>query len=411
MSKHIRAAGMLALLALPVGLSTLAFSRSRPRRSRPWTGPFTPAEYQAFLKVVALYFGVRKIPISVHEGELTIEAADGPRRELLGELAELCHRHDRRQWPDLVGRHFSRDEGAGQGPALFEELVEGYFRKLGLEAQVDEVVVLVRDAAGRVERYDVAPLRARCERVPEADWPELVEHAFASMRRAREAQEEAEGRGFSEARELLGVMLVSEEDLPPERRAYTIWRQDLPGLLSLVVWRLRDRSEPVVLSQVERWGVPAGQVMAAARANLRRLRPPVERITLVQGVEALRLLGEGDFVASQALLVGEEPGWSGRYGALVALPRRGALVVCPLGRLPGGAVAAAGAVMSLILRIHEMGAAGPAPLVPNLYWYHERRFSNLPYTLEEKDGRPHIDFQPPAPFAAALGALRDGGAA
>ncbi len=407
MSKRVGA--LAALLVSAVCLSTSALWRRRPPAPKAWTGPFTPAEYQAFLKVIALYFGVRRVPISVKEGELTIEGADGPHRELLGELAELCHRHDRSQWPDLVARHFAAEPAPGEGRAAFAAVVQAYFRQHGLEATVEDEAVVARDALGRVERYEVAALRARCDRVPEADWPELVAHAFTSMRRAREAAE-AQGEGFAEARELLAVMLVGEGEWTAQRRVAAICSEELPGLTSLVVWRLPGRAEPLTREQAERWGVPPGEVMAAARANLRRLRPPAEQVTLVEGVEALRLQGEGDFVASQALLLAEEPAWCGAYGALVALPRRGALIICPLGPMARGAVTAAGAVMSLIVRIQQMAAAGPAPLVPNLYWYHEGRFTGLPYTLQREGGRPRIDFQPPQAFAAALVALRGGDA-
>ncbi len=407
MSKRVGA--FAALLVSAACLSTSALWRRRPPAPKPWTGPFTPAEYQAFLKVIALYFGVRKVPISVKGGELTIEGPDGPRRELLGELAELCHRHDRSQWPDLVARHFAAGPAPGEGRAAFAAVVQTYFRRHGLEATVDDEAVVTRDAMGRVERYEVAALRARCDRVPEADWPELVEHAFTSMRRTREATE-AQDQGFAEARELLAVLLVGEGEWAAQRRVAAIASEELPGLTALVVWRLPDRTEPLTREQAERWGVPPAEVMAAARANLRRLRPAAEQVTLVEGVQALRLQGEGDFVASQALLLAEEPGWCGACGALVALPRRGVLLVCPLGPTARGPVTAAGAVMSLILRIQQMAAAGPAPLLPNLYWYHEGRFTGLPYTVQMEGGRPRIDFQPPQPFVAALMALRGGGA-
>lgn len=411
MSKRMTAAA--ALLAAPavVALSFSALWRRRPAAASEWTGPFTGAEYRAFVKVIALYFGVRKIPIVVNGGELTIEGPEGPRRELLGELAERCHRHDRSQWPDLVGEHFAAVADAAETSTAFTAAVEKYFQERGLEAKVKDEAVVVRDGAGEMTRYEVVGLRARCARVPDSDWPELIERAFDNTLRSPQGLEGVEGRSYAESRKLLAVMLLGEEELSAEEWAASVYGENLPGLRSLVVWRMPEDTSPLTREQLERWGKPAEEVLAAARANLQRLKPEAERVKLVRGMEALCLQGYDEFVASQALRMAEEPEWSGPYGALVALPRRGALFVCPLHATPGGAVAVAGAVVSLIVRCDSMRPEGPAPLKPRLYWYHEGRFTRLPYTLETKHGKPVVGFRPPRKFAAALVALREASAA
>lgn len=469
MSRRIRAASAV-LLALPaaVALSFGAFWRRKPRESDGgWTGPFSLLELREFLQVIGTYFALRDIPAWFGEGEIVVEYPERRVRYPLQALADDCYGHDREEWPALVAAYFSSDDAssgpgwpdvhsgsppprapqaapsqppprpaappepacpatrppqpprpaarpplAGAPPAdnweSFSAMLQEWFRGQGYTATVERDQVLARGADGRERRFQAPGLARAAERVPRAQWARLIDGCFGHLLQRPATSEGLAGHSFDELCGLLAIQLYDEGDLSAVEREATIYSQDLPGLLSAVVCRLPEGSPRVPPDLVSEWGVAAEDVFVTALGNLRGLRPPTRRVELAPGVEGIQFGPEGDFAAAQALLLGDDPEYELPYGALIALPRRGLLLVYPLRPMANATTACMSAVTGLVESILQCEREGQTPLSRSLYWYRDGTFVDLPYTLEVKDGTPGLAFYPPDEFVLALDDLEEG---
>lgn len=433
-----------ALLALPTAaLSLSSFLRRGGEEEVGWTGPFTPADYRAFANVIRLYFGVRELPIAIKDGELTVNGPRGRDSEHLGPLAELCHRHAHERWPELIAEHFQARFG-GQPPAppaarpparlappvrqaprrplpraapppprdgdwaAFRGMVEECFRRYGFSATVDANGVVARDGDGQERRYEARGLDQGPRELPRGEWARFVDGAFGEPLRALRGREALAGRGFDEVRELLAVQLFEEMWLSVATCRDTVFTRELPGLLSALVCRLPQATFRVSAETVEEWGLGSEEVMAAALANLRQLRPRMERFAVAPGVEGMRFETRGPFAAAQALTLADYPECGGAGGAFVGVPRRQLLLVCPLRPMATAPRAYVAAAKGLIGRIRQSEWEGHTPLTARLYWYREGGFAELPYAAQAGRDEPAIEFTPGEDLAAALEGLVGG---
>ncbi len=427
------AAALAALLVWPAALGLCAFWRRREPERAAWRGPFTPDEYRAFLSLIGLYFGVRKLPITVREGELTVEAPDGVWREHLGELAGLCHAEPRERWPEVIARHFGKETrvapaapapvaaappvwtppAAAEAPARgewaeFRAMVQEVFLRYGFDATVGPDGVVARGAGGCVERFEAPGLERGPLELPRQEWARFVDACFGEPLRALRGNEALAGRAYEEVRDLLALQLFDEMWLSAQACRESVGARDLPGLLTALVCRLPQATFRVAPEAVAAWGREQAEVMAAARANLRSLRPPLERLMLAPGAEGMRFESRGPFGAAQALALGDLPECSGPFGALVAVPRRELLLVCPLRAGPRAAQVARAAAVALVARIRQSEWEGHTALSRRLYWYHGGEFEELPYEVPTVDGKPVIELTPAGAFAAALAEMEAG---
>ncbi len=286
----------------------------------------------------------------------------------------------------------------------FRALVRDYFRRHGLAATVERDHVLARDVNGRQRRFDVPGLdRVVCE-LRREQWPRFVETVFELLLSEPGGKGPA-GRSLEEVRGALAIQLFDAAALDEAEREASIYADELPGLLSTLVYRARGRTVRVRPEMVEGWGVSAEEAFALGLANLRRLAPPATKVELAPGVEGLRWLSDDELAAAHALLLADEPRCSGRYGAVLAVPRGGLLVACPLRPLPAAETAYAGALMGLITCIMESERDGHALLSRRLYWHRDGRFVELPYQVRQEGGEPIVGLYPPEEFLAALAEL------
>ncbi len=320
MKRIVALAGMLLAAA---GLTcTGAFWRRKPAQPAAWTGPFSPAQYAAFVEVVRAELRALGAEGRIEDGSASVETGEWQGRYGLENLAQLCARHERREWPEIVRAH------------------------------------------------------------------------FAALGRAQRAHEAGEERSFAEAAPLLAVRLWPAEYLAQVPRDEVLYREELPGTVTVLVYDLPETVQQVRPAETSRWGKSVEELFALGLDNVRRKpRPQVRRAELPGGVRVTVLSGSSFFVASEALRLALFPGCIGRYGALVGVPTRHALVAYPI---DGAEVVKAMLLMAPI--VAGIYSQGPGAISPRLYWQHDGRFVDLPYIV--RDGKP--EFAPPAEFIALV---------
>ncbi len=322
--RRIAALGGLLLAAAYV-ICTAAFWRRKPKEPAPWTGPFSPAEYAAFVEVVRAELAALGAEGRLEDGYVTVESSEWRGRYGLENLAQLCRQHPRREWPGIVRAH------------------------------------------------------------------------LASLGRAQRAHAAGVARTFDEAAPLLALRLWPAEFLQQVPREHVLYREDLPGTVTVLVYDLPETIQQVRPEETTGWGKATDELFALGLDNVRRKpRPQIRRAELPGGVRLTVFSGNSFFVATEALRLAQFPGCTGRHGALVGVPTRHALLAYPI---DGAQVVKA--MLLLVPVILGIYGQGPGAVSPRLYWYHEGRFEDLPYIL--KDRQPQ--FAPPAEFIALIRSL------
>ncbi len=279
----------------------------------------------------------------------------------------------------------------------FTRLVREHLRGQGIEVEIADGYASVPGQPDR-GRYGLEGLAQACAARERREWPATIARHFDTLRRA-EAEREATGgaRSFAQAAPLLAVRLWPEEFLQQIGESAVIFRRDLPGLITVLVYDLPETIQQVRPEEPAAWGKTVDELYALGLDNLRRKpRPEIRRVVLPEGGRVTVFSGQSFFVASDALRLAQFPGCSGRHGALVGLPTRHVLLAYPIDD------AAVVKAMPLIVRIIlEMARQGPGTLSPRLYWYHDGHYADLPY--KPRNGRPQ--FAPPVEFSALVAQL------
>jgi hypothetical protein len=81
----------------------------RQLRLRPaWASFFAPAQWERFLMAVAHELSTRQLPFIYLGGTMQVTLANGQNAQLgLGNLAQICHQVQEREWRELIAHHFN----------------------------------------------------------------------------------------------------------------------------------------------------------------------------------------------------------------------------------------------------------------------------------------------------------------
>lgn len=283
----------------------------------------------------------------------------------------------------------------------FVGLVREYFERRGQRIEVQDGYVVVGEDEGG-GRYGLENVSQVCAGHDRREWPAIIARHFDALHRAEaQARPGGAGRSFEEAKPLLALRLWPEAFLAQVGPEHAIYRQDLPGTLTVLVFDLPETVQQVQPAEAAGWGKSTDELFAVGLDNLRRKpRPQVQRAPLPDGTKVTVLSGSSFFVASEALRLDQFPGCTGRGGALVGVPTRHILVAYPVedaGVLP--------AMQLLVPIIIGMFSKGPGSVSPRLYWYREGTFTDMPYTIEGTKVR----LSPPDAFVEWLRGTVGGG--
>ena len=127
--------------------------------------------------------------------------------------------------------------------------------------------------------------------------------------------------------------------------------------------------------------------------------PTIEQVEIQPGVSFTAYSGESFFTASFALMLDQLDGATSPNGTLVAIPHRHMLLFHSIHTAD-----AIFAVQHLGVLAVNLDQQGPGSISPNLFWYRDGRFVNLPFRLEGDT----FNFRPPDEFMKMLNGLPEG---
>ena len=248
----------------------------------------------------------------------------------------------------------TQDPGPQDGDAGLPALALLVAEDLGLDAHLLPGDVL--ELRGPVPaRLGLASLRASCAQEPRVRWPDVVaSHLDHTLRLLHAAPDHGD---WSAVRTLVRSRPFASDWLPGSARAVT--RELARGLVEVLVLALPGSVSVVPRRALRTWPLSPSSALAAGRAATHADEPVrTTRLDLPGDVHAV----EGGPLTLGHLPCLEAHVPPAEHGALVALPRRDALLAAPLAR---DVERSAAALLALAARLH---ADGPGATSRELYW-------------------------------------------
>ncbi|MEA2734610.1 MAG: hypothetical protein QOE14_1061, partial [Humisphaera sp.] len=289
--------------------------------------------------------------------------------------------------------------------AQFESFVNqlgAYFHRARSKMKFDDTAVPRITVSGGTfpqGRYGIVNLAQVCNQVPAEEWPQRIADHFDSIVAAAKDHERFNVREsqFDQMKEMLAVRIGDEASLPTDK---LLFRRNLPGTISYLVFDLPNSVESVPLEIPEKWGKTLAELFEIGLANVKRsANPEIERVEIETGVSFTAYSGESFFTASFALLLDQLDNAVGPHGTLVAIPHRHTLL---LHRIEN--INMIKAVQRLGILAVNLDEQGPGSISPCLFWYRGGIFIDLPFRIEGDT----LHFRPPDEFMKMLKELPAG---
>ena len=247
--------------------------------------------------------------------------------------------------------------------------------------------------------YGVINLAQICNQVEEAEWPQRIADHFDALAAAAKDHEKFNVREaeFDWVKDMLAVRIGDEGSLPIDK---LLFRRDLPGTISYLVFDLPHSVESVPPELPDKWGKSVDELFTLGLANVKQsANPSIEQVEIKDGVSFTACTGDSFFIASLALLLDQLDGATGPHGTLVAIPHRHMLLFHRIDN--ADAVLAVQHLGVLAVNLDEQG---PGSISPNLFWYRAGKFLDLPFGVEGDT----FTFRPPDEFMEMLTELPAG---
>lgn len=276
----------------------------------------------------------------------------------------------------------------------FIKLINTYFENKSILHSIDNGIVTLIDDEMSFGLLNIAQI---CSQSNQALWPELIEEHFNLIFDSFEDTEDPSSWTFEEVREILLVRLYPEDILDEPGEEFLIFRRDIPGTISALVYDFPTYVKIVPSKDMVNWGTTSDEIFQIALENTYHIyHTPGIWEDFGNGIQVHILISDNFFVASQALVLEHYKDCQGVYGSLVGIPVRDTLLCYPINNED-----VVNAITLLIHVISGLEQEGPGSLSSRLYWYHDGSHTELPYDIHVDS----INFYPPEEFVEMLNEL------
>jgi hypothetical protein len=284
----------------------------------------------------------------------------------------------------------------------FLALVGQYFEREGIKARVEDSAVIVERPVKQVRqaRYGLDNLARVCRQQDQSEWGTSIANHFNKVRAGEAERNELDRKvhDFSQISDLLAVRLWPIDYLDEIGPDHLVYREDLEGVISVLVFHLPHSIRQVWPETAASWKKDSRELFEIGLENVRKKSiPEISRYESEDGVELILLSDESFLVTTHALLLDEHPDCIGADGALVGVPQRQALLCYPI---DGSDVLKV--IKPFTAMIDLLYRDGPGSISPNLYWYHDGRYTNLPFEMTDDE----FTIKPPEAFVELLKSYR-----
>lgn len=264
--------------------------------------------------------------------------------------------------------------------ARFLQMVKEYFLKNGEAVTIGDGWVQRASPVGGKEpsRYGLTNLAIRASSVPEEEWAMVIAEHFDLLERSRHTIASiGDNPRLEDVREMLAVRLFHPEYLghtsPGELVGSYAAREDLPGLLTVLVLDGENWVRTLGREMTDPWGLELSDLFTIGMKNLKgRITYTVKQGQTEGGTDFFILEADSLLASSIVLRLSEVEGMIGAHGSLVSVPLRDLVLVAPLGETPDPDLCTVIGDMSGGLCAEFEGA-----ISPDLYWTDGQEYIRL----------------------------------
>src|SRR5262245_24637577 len=152
----------------------------------------------------------------------------------------------------------------------FLQLIQEHFRERRIKFTLGDGVIHLEQPLGGGQQLGLLNLAQNCAHNEERDWPDIVQSHFRIMEKSHQEHEVLQERltNFDRVAELLSVRLWPESYLRELGGGKILYRRDVPGTITALVFDLPSSVRNVTPEESDAWGKSEKELFDIGLANL-----------------------------------------------------------------------------------------------------------------------------------------------
>lgn len=283
--------------------------------------------------------------------------------------------------------------------SLFINEIDSYFKKLNIEYEICDGEINVNDNEFGFDNLGLTNVAQVCKQEEKKYYKKIIAEHFNSMIRANKFDKEfAEiSDNFEEVKKYIGVRLYDNEYVAHVGKENTIGKDFAGDIYSMIVFDFPDSVLSIKPDQTIAWNKTIDELFEIGTSNIKSKYPLTTTNEAFGEFSIWFVQGEHFFTPNIVFDIENRKELIGSKGSLVGLPHRHSAIIYPIENLE-----VVKAINGLIPTIYGMNQEGPGSLSNNLFWYKDKKFTQLPYKIDE--GK--LQFFPPDSFLELLNELK-----
>jgi hypothetical protein len=273
------------------------------------------------------------------------------------------------------------------GPEEISDMLIQALQQRGCQARIEEDYLLMTFPDGQSHNLIFRDLRLFLAYVAEEDWEEVievyVEIVFNSIEEIRSLVNSFQS--LDDAICHLGVCLYPADYLVRFPDEEPVYRRDIDGLITCLVWDFSDMSVTAEWKDIEKWDFDIDELFSTAMENtLAKYPVTTVEASVLPGLNLIIVESAGHPISAHMLAIDRLPGAMGPYGALVSAPAHNVVFIYP--------IADEGVMLALMAMAEIANDAVHVafnPLSDQVFWHNGQTFVNIPYIMGKEF--PEID--------------------
>lgn len=266
--------------------------------------------------------------------------------------------------------------------AAFLKYVRAYFDRRGLAGTLRNGVFYAKKGTSKFKslQYGLESVAKKCQADNATQWPTIIAEHFDSLMsgEAALAEIEQQAQDFEAVKSRLAVRLWPASRLSKQAESSVVWRRDIPGTATFLVFDLPTSVVSVSADLMKKWKKPVDELISIGLQNVRTAYPTERTRVSLGETEIIAYASDHPYATCWALMPETHQDLYAECGLLFGIPTSRHFVICPADR--ERALTAALDILPLVEQLHE---EGPHSLSPLLYWRFEDRI--FPMRLKKDD--------------------------
>jgi len=283
--------------------------------------------------------------------------------------------------------------------SAFIKEIETYFKNLNIQFEIGDGQIETNENEFGFSNLGLVNVAQVCKQEDKKHYKEIITEHFNSMIRANKFEKEFAkiADNFAEVKKYIGVRLYDNEYVAYVGKENTIGKNFAGDIYSMIVFDFPDIVLSIKPEQTTTWNKTIDELFQIGIENIKAKYPLTITKEAFGEFSIWFIQGEHFFTPNIVFDIENRLELIGSKGSLIGLPHRHSAIIYPIENLE-----VVKAINGIIPTVYGMNQEGPGSLSNNLFWYKDKKFTQLPYKIEE--GK--LQFIPPDNFLELLNELK-----